>query len=144
MSNYRIIIVFSFLLFILAMVSGCVKCLPYNLVHSAEINDLNESTLASNSLEEIIGNEDRFQGNIEKGSCHILEILNLEQVDMVVSYFPIARDAQPIENILIPAGKLSSKFEGATFPGRISIKRDKRFFTAPGDGANIDVCFSCL
>ena len=144
MNNYRIIIIYSFLLCLLAMMSGCVKCLPYNLGRSAEMEELNEGTSASTRIEEIIGNEDRFQGNIGKDGCQIVEIFNLEQVDMVVSYFPMAQDAQPIENILIPAGKLSSKFAGATLPGRISIKPDERFFTAPGDGANIDVCFSCL
>ena len=129
------------------LISGCTNikipanktiCHNYNIGRNTQYVSPNGSTTADSYIEK----------NIAEGGT-ILDITNLENTDMVISYYPIKNKAlkdkgikiSPIENIEIPANKSSSKLFGTSGYGRIKIERKQEFFTAQGYGADVKICF---
>ncbi|NKB61852.1 MAG: hypothetical protein GKR95_06840 [Gammaproteobacteria bacterium] len=83
-----------------------------------------------------------INGKITQPTQTITKIVNLESVDMVLSYFPNTTffpNAKPIRNIVIPANKGSNKFFITPGYGRVEIERKFEFFQSRG--AEIKVCF---
>ncbi|MGV7222687.1 MAG: hypothetical protein ACQ9MH_14310 [Nitrospinales bacterium] len=84
-----------------------------------------------------------IEGKITQPGDTIAEIINKENVDMVLSYYPKTGSKNPIKNVTIPAGKSSGKFFVLPGYGKVEIERRQEFFSSDSrkNGANIKVCF---